>query len=79
LLSSCSVTKPIAATNQPVGYRVGEATQIGILFFPPIYGTSRGGIEQAARNGGITRISTVDYTVDWFLLFARYTTTVTGE
>ena len=78
MLQSCSVTTPISATSHPVGSKVGEATQIGILFFPPFTGQP-GGVQQAARNGGITRISTVDFTVDDFIFFNRRTTRVTGE
>jgi len=40
--------EPFAATNNPIGSKVGEALD------------SEGGILQAAQNGGITKIATVD-------------------
>lgn len=79
LLSSCEITKPIAATSNPVGNKKGESTTIGILMFPPFVGMGNTGVEKAARNGNITKISTVDYTEQWFLLFRKWTCTVTGE
>ncbi|MDR2371442.1 MAG: TRL-like family protein [Treponema sp.] len=53
LLASCVTStpdfySPIAVTNNPIGTKVGEAK------------TSEGGILQAAQNGGITKIATVD-------------------
>jgi hypothetical protein len=48
---------PFGVTNNPVGSKVGEALD------------SEGGILQAAQNGGITKIATVDirYRVDNFV------------
>jgi len=38
------------------------------------------GIQQAAKNGGITKISTVDFKVTDILgLYQTYTCTITGE
>jgi len=53
-MASCAVTpptnyfEPFGVTNNPIGSKVGEALD------------SEGGILQAAQNGGITHISTVD-------------------
>ncbi|MDR2907675.1 MAG: TRL-like family protein [Bacteroidales bacterium] len=77
-LQSCTITTPISATSHPVGNKIGEASQMGILFFPPFTGQPAG-VLQAAKNGGITKISTVDYSVNYFILFTKRTTTVTGE
>jgi len=59
--------EPFGATNNPVGSKVGEALD------------SEGGILQAALNGGITRISTVD--IKYTLYRGVYTRTfvVSGE
>jgi hypothetical protein len=78
-LSSCSLTTPVSATSNPVGKKVGTSTAICILNLPPFIGKGNTGIQKAVENGKITKISTVDYTVDWFILFTKRTCTVTGE
>ncbi len=56
--ASCSVTTPITATANPVGNKCGVAQTTRIL---SIFGGSADcGINSAAKNGGITRISHVD-------------------
>jgi hypothetical protein len=49
-LAGCATQfySPFAVTNNPIGSKVGEASYL------------EGGILQAAKNGGITRIATVD-------------------
>lgn len=77
-MASCSLTLPVAATNNPVGSKVGTATAtgyLGVLFF-----NADASIRTAARNGGITRISTVDIKQGNILgLIYTYETIVTGE
>lgn len=77
ILTSCAVTKPILATENPIGSKIGRSKQTGILFFPPPM--AEAGIHIAARRAGITKISTVDYTVRWYILVYELETTVTGE
>ena len=79
LLSSCEITRPICATSNPIGNKKGKSTAIGILMFPPFAGSGNAGIERAAKDGNITKISTVDYQYQWFLLFQKWTCIVTGE
>lgn len=56
--TSCSTTTPIAATSNPVGNKCGVAKATTVL---TIFGGSADcGINKAAKNGGITRISHVD-------------------
>jgi hypothetical protein len=78
LLSSCSLTMPVNATSNPVGGKVGTATAtgyLGILFF-----SQDASIQKAAKNGGITKISTVDIKSTNILnLIVTYETIVTGE
>lgn len=78
MLSSCSVTLPVNATSNPVGSKVGRATAtgyLGVLFFG-----ADASIRTAAKNGGITKISTVDIKHTSFLnLIITYETIVTGE
>ncbi len=78
LLSSCAVTLPVNATSNPLGAKVGRATAtgyLGVLFFD-----QDASIQTAARNAGITRISTVDIKHTSVLnLIVTYETIVTGE
>jgi hypothetical protein len=70
------VAGPVAATSNTIGSKKGEATAKGILFFA----TGDASISAAASNGGITKISHVDYRTMHILgLYAKTTTTVYGE
>lgn len=77
-VSSCALTLPVNATSNPVGSKVGTATAtgyLGVLFFD-----ADASIRTAARNGGITRISTVDIKTTSILnLIVTYECIVTGE
>ena len=78
VISSCSATRPIAATSNPVGNKCGTASQTQILMMG---GSSNMGINKAAKNGGITRISHIDYKTQNFLfvLWRKNTILVYGE
>ena len=73
-LASCSsLTTPIAATSNPVGNKLGEASYK--TYFWGLFG-------RRGANGGISKISHVDYTVKHGgFLGSRttYTTKVYGE
>lgn len=77
-LSSCAVTLPVNATSNPLGSKVGTATAtgyLGVLFFD-----QDASIRTAAKNAGITRISTVDIKSTSILnIIVTYETIVTGE
>ena len=82
LLASCSVTSPLAVTDNPVGSKRGISESVVIfgdgelgVFLNPKFG-----IAEAAKNGGITGgISTVDVRVDNYIFFMKRTLIVTGE
>ena len=77
-LSSCSITLPVAATSNPIGSKVGM--QSADVFFRILSFGSDASIRTAARNGGITKISTVDIkTMDVLGIYQQVTTIVTGE
>ncbi len=77
LLSACSYNRPVAATSNPVGTKTGTFVQTGYLgFAPPM--SKAAAIHQAAKNGGITKISTVDYNTTWMIFMVKYETIVTG-
>ncbi len=76
-LASCSTTTPITATSNPVGNKCGEASSTRYL---GIFGGSDNiGINRAAKNGGITKISHVDYAVKDYFFVRKYTVRVYGE
>jgi uncharacterized protein YdbL (DUF1318 family) len=78
MMSSCAITLPVNATSNPVGNKVGTAKAtgyLGVLFFD-----ADASIRTAAKNGGITKISTVDIKHTNVLnLIVTYETIVTGE
>ena len=82
LLSSCiTVSRPVAATSNPVGSKCGE--EKSTLYLGGIF-SSKGeenGIDKAAKAAGITKISHVDsYTKSYLLgIVIEQTTKVYGE
>lgn len=78
MMSSCALTLPVNATSNPVGNKVGTSKAtgfLGVLFFD-----QDASIMAAAKNGGITKISTVDIKETSLLnLIVTYETIVTGE
>lgn len=78
LLSSCTATLPVTATSNPVGDKVGMSSgtfYLGVLAFD-----ADASIRAAAKNGGITKISTVDIKQKNVLnIIVTYETIVTGE
>lgn len=72
------MTLPVTATANAVGSKVGTAKAtgyLGILFFD-----ADASIQTAAKNAGITKISTVDIkTTSVLNLIVTYETIVTGE
>jgi hypothetical protein len=78
-VSSCTSVAPVAATSNPVGSKCGVATETKILGIYPFEGDH--GINKAAKEGGIRKISHVD--VETYsilgLLYTKTTTKVYGE
>ena len=93
LAVSCSITTPITATNNPIGKKVGTATNTCLFsgFVMPQQGnlilTSSGlclntgdySIYDAAEDGNISKVATVDLKTTNFVLWKKYTLIVTGE
>ena len=69
VLSSCSVTVPVTATSNPVGSKVGIAKSTQIMGFFPDGGDLS--VMSAAKNGGISKISTVDFKRSLVFLHCR--------
>jgi len=78
MMTSCALTLPVNATSNAVGNKVGTAKAtgfLGVLFF-----NQDASIKTAAKNGGISKISTVDIKHTSILgLVVTYETIVTGE
>jgi hypothetical protein len=69
ILSSCSLTTPIAATSNPIGTKMGKSSGYCIV---GICLKADASIMTAAKNGGITKISTVDYRRKNFLGIVQF-------
>jgi TRL (tRNA-associated locus)-like protein len=70
------VSGPVCATSNTEGSKMGQATSTGII----CVATGDSSIKAAAANGGITKISHVDYhTTSVLGLWAKTTVTVYGE
>jgi hypothetical protein len=70
------VSGPVAATGNAAGTKMGQAVSSGILGFA----TGDSSIKTAAANGGITKISHVDYHITGILgVYAKTIVTVYGE
>ena len=70
------VSGPIGATSNTAGTKMGQATSTGII----CVATGDSSIKTAAANGGITKISHIDYHTTCILgLWAKTTVTVYGE
>lgn len=83
LLASCTMISPVTATNNPIGDKVGKS-ETNCIFY--LGGISSGivmnknyGIVEAAKNGGITKIATVDLETKSYIFFTKNTLIVTGE
>ena len=76
-LGSCSISGPLMVTNHPVGEKRGEASRK--IFLNITFGQTDLGAITAAKNGGITKIATVDWKVTGGVFSTTYTTVVTGE
>ncbi len=70
------VSGPVGATSNTAGTKMGQATSTGII----CVATGDSSIKTAAANGGITKISHVDYhTTSVLGLYTKTTVTVYGE
>jgi uncharacterized protein YceK len=86
LMGCGTVTQPVAAGSATVGAKTGQSHGQIIL---GLFGNADASALTAAKNGGITKIATVDVEVKPMLgmamwpagmgLIVTYTTTVTGE
>ena len=78
-LVGCTTVSPVTATSNDLGSKVGEASGTYLFGFLPLGFNMDMGIQKAAQNGGITKISTVDAKVKSGLFTTKISTVVTGE
>lgn len=76
-LIGCSTYHPVSATSNSLGSKTGESSRLYIFGFIPTGGENT--ISAAAKDGGITKISTVDFKWTWYVLAVKHETIVTGE
>lgn len=76
-MTSCSIALPGLVTRNSVGTKVGTAERK--IFLGLAFGHTDLSLTKAAKNGGITKIATVDYKVTGGLFSKTYATIVTGE
>mgnify|MGYP002393090433 FL=1 len=77
ILASCSVAGPLMVSNHSVGPKRGEASRS--IFLGITFGHTDLGAITAAKNGGIKKISTVDWKVSSKMFRTKYSTVVTGQ
>ena len=78
MMSSCSLTLPVNATSNSVGSKVGTAKATG--FLSVLFFDQDASIQRAAKNAGISKISTVDLKSTSILgIIVTYEAIVTGE
>jgi hypothetical protein len=74
---SCGISGPLFVTDNPTGSKEGKATAKFFMGYPIDGGDMS--ISTACKNGNITKVATVDVTVESGFFITRYTTVVTGE
>ncbi len=83
--ASCSYVRPYTATNNTIGDKVGKSETICLFNGDPsqlsfgIVLNKNYGVVEAAQNGGISSVATMDLEVQNFFIFTKNTIIVTGE
>lgn len=78
IMSSCSVTLPVNATSNEVGSKTGSASTTSV--FGLFFDGGDASIRTAAKKGGISKISTVDFkSTNYLFIIGMYETIVTGN
>ena len=76
-LASCSVSGPLYVTNNTITKKRGVAHRTIFLGFT--FGNTDLGVITAAKNGGISKVATVDWKITSGFFRTTYETVVTGE
>lgn len=73
LMGSCTIAHEITVTNNPVGTKKGVAK--GTNFSKDLDLSA----EAACKNGGITKIGTMEFKVKQIIILTKFQLVVTGE
>lgn len=87
LMTSCSLTTPVTATNNEIGTKEGRSSTIilggtagyGQLGYGAFVTNKNYGVIEAAKKGGIDKIGTVDVKVTSYIIFKKVELIVSGE
>ena len=86
VLTSCSTIIPVTATNNPIGASVGKSKTTLVFGAASRNNLENGlstnknyGVIEAAQNGNIDLIATVDLKITNFVFFQKVELIVTGE
>jgi hypothetical protein len=87
LLASCTLTRPYTATNNPIGSKVGVSKttcvfggSYGRNLSAGLFVTNKNfGVIEAAKNGGIEKVATVDIKTQNLFFIQKVEVIVTGE
>lgn len=78
-LGGCSITNPVAFSNDVENVnKMGTSCQTGLFFAAPFAGNFTS-IEEAKRDGGIKKISSIDQEQSFYFFFNRNCTVVRGS
>ncbi|NBG65039.1 TRL domain-containing protein [Acidiluteibacter ferrifornacis] len=78
VLSSCSITTPLAVTELPIGPKKGVSETTVVLGYIQL--NKEYGIAEAAKKGKITGgVSTVDVKYTNYIIFGKKELIITGE
>jgi hypothetical protein len=76
-IASCTHSRPILVTDNPSEKTGTSEFSVVLGIFRPMKGDLS--IQTAAKNGGITKVSTVDFVVESKIFKMTYKTIVTGS
>ena len=83
ILASCATISPVTATNNTVNSKEGRSETVCLFGWGGISSgivlNKKYCIADAARNGEITKIGSVDLKVQNFIILQKHTLIVTGE
>jgi hypothetical protein len=85
LMASCTITRPYAVTNNPIGSKRGVSKTSTFISYPSelaagVFVSNKNfGVIEAAKKGKINKVATVDVKKTNYLFFQKVEVIVTGE
>ena len=78
LFTSCSFYRPVSVSSNSVGRKTGKTCVKHLFGFIPL-GSSDITIAKAAKNGGISKVNSVDTSFSHYLFLTKSCTIVNGN